>query len=248
MELALEWLRDPVSSSSHFLTALAGVIVCLFLFRFTRGDPAKRFYAMLFGGCVVLLYSASGLFHALKLPQAELRVFQKIDMSAIYLMIAGSATAIAGPLLRGWFRRIVVAGQWAFAAGGIAALWVLPKPVHPVMVSLYLAMGWLATAGLWHYWKATGWGGVSWVMAGSGLYTGGAVIELLNWPVLIPGRLGSHEILHLADMAGTACHLVFIMKYVLPYRHPAEEPRLSGRRGVSYSTGMAPAGFRNDPG
>jgi hypothetical protein len=30
----------------------------------------------------------------------------------------------------------------------------------------------------------------------------------------------SHEILHIADMAGTACHIVFILKYVLPYRPP----------------------------
>jgi hemolysin III len=218
----LDVLRDPVSSASHFSFALAGLVITLFLFRITSGDRAKRFYGMLFGVCVILLYTASGLFHALNLPREELRFYQKLDMSAIYLMIAGSATAIAGPLLRGWFRAVILVGQWAFAAIGIAALWFLPKPHHAVMVGLYLGMGWLATAGVWHYWKATGWSGLAWVMAGSAFYTGGAIVELTNWPVLIPGHLASHEILHFCDMAGTACHFVFIVKYALPYRHPAE--------------------------
>ena len=86
----MDLLRDPVSSASHFFTALAGLIITLFLFRLTRGDPAKRFYAMLFGVCAILLYSASGLFHALNLPREELRFFQKLDMSAIYMMIAAA--------------------------------------------------------------------------------------------------------------------------------------------------------------
>ena len=55
-------------------------------------------------------------------------------------------------------------------------------------------------------------------MAGAGFYTLGAVVELANWPVLVPGVIRSHELLHFSDMVGTACHIVFILKYVLPYR------------------------------
>ncbi len=220
----MDWLRDPVSSTSHFTTALGGLVVALFLYRLTQGDPVRRVYALLFAGCTVILYSASGLYHALRLPPEDLRLFQKIDMSAVYLMIAGSATAIAGLLLRGWFRNAIIAGQWLFAAVGIAVLWLAPKPVHPVMVGLYLAMGWLGAAGMWHYWKATGWGGLSWAMGGSAFYTLGAIIELANWPTLIPGVLASHEILHFCDMAGTACHVAFIVKYALPYRPKLRNP------------------------
>src|SRR5262249_6254419 len=71
------------------------------------------------------------------------------------------------------FRVALLVGEWAFAVVGIAALWLLPRPAHAVMVGLYLGMGWLATAGLWHYWKATGWRGMAWAMTGAAFYTGG---------------------------------------------------------------------------
>jgi hemolysin III len=216
----LELLRDPVSSSSHFLMALLAVVATLFLVRFTRGDPTRRLCVLVFGLTTIILYSASGLYHALRLPPDQLRLYQKIDMSAVYLLIAGSCTPIVGLLLRGRFRTFLLAAEWSLAAVGIAVLWVLPKPAHAVMVAVYMAMGWLGTVGLWHYWKATGWAGVRWAMAGAGFYTLGAVVELANWPVLVPGVVRSHEILHISDMVGTACHIVFILKYVLPYRPP----------------------------
>jgi hemolysin III len=232
----LESLRDPVSSASHFLTAFLAVVVTLFLVRWTRGDVVRRLCVLVFGVSAVVLYTASGLFHALKLPPEELRLYQRIDMSAIYLLIAGSSTPMAALLIRGRFRTALLAGQWLFAAAGIAALWLLPKADHRLLVSLYLAMGWLGAAGLWHYWRATGWRGVRWAVGGAGFYTAGAVIELANWPVLWTGIVRSHELLHFCDIGGTACHLVFIVKYVLPYRHPTEVPV---SRPVAQTAGFA---------
>jgi hemolysin III len=220
LEIDLELLRDPVASASHFLMSFLAFVATLFLVRFTNGDRARRFCVLVFGLSTIVLYAASGLFHALRLPVEQLRLYQKIDMSAIYVLIAGSCTPIAGLLLRGRFRVVLLTGEWLFAALGIASLWLLPKPDHRLLVSVYAAMGWLGMAGLWHYWKATGWWGLFWACAGAFFYTLGAVFELANWPVLIPGVVRGHEMLHFCDMVGTACHIVFIIKYVLPYRPP----------------------------
>ena len=81
-------------------------------------------------------------------------------------------------------------------------------------------VGWLGMAGVWQYYRATGWGGLRWLAAGAAMYSLGAVVELANWPVIVPGVVRSHELLHVFDMAGTGCHIVFILKYVLPYRMP----------------------------
>jgi hemolysin III len=232
----LELLRDPVSSASHFLAAFLAAVATMFLARFTRGDPACRACALIFGGCAVLLYTLSGLYHALRLTPDELRVYQRLDMSAIYLLIAGSTTPMAALLLRGWFRVALLVGQWLCAVLGIAALWLLPKPDHAVLVGMYLAMGWLGASGLWHYWRATGWRGTRWALAGAGFYTGGAVIELANWPVLWTGLIRSHELLHFCDIAGTVCHLVFIARYCLPYR-PGRAPRVL--RPIAQPAGFA---------
>jgi hemolysin III len=201
------------------MAALA-LVAALFLVRLANRDRWQRLCVVVFALCMVVLYSASGLYHALRLPPDELRVYQRLDMSAIYLMVAGSCTPIAGLLLRGPFRAVLLIGVWLFAAVGIAALWAMPRPDYGILVGTYLGMGWLGMSGIWQYWRATGWRGMTWIAGGAMFYTAGAVFELANWPVLWPGVVRSHELLHFCDMAGTCCHLVFVLKYVLPYRPP----------------------------
>jgi predicted membrane channel-forming protein YqfA (hemolysin III family) len=50
------------------------------------------------------------------------------------------------------------------------------------------------------------------------LYTAGALCDWARWPVLLPGVVGSHEMLHVFDMGGTLFHVLFVVRYVLPFR------------------------------
>ena len=177
-----------------------------------------RFSVTVFGSSMVLLYFSSGLFHGLMLPRPELRFFQKLDQSAIFLLIAGTCTPVMLILLTGWLRRWLLGAVWTMAAVGIGCLWLLPKMPHTATVGIYMGMGWFGLAGIWQYYMATGWRGMSWMMAGAALYTLGAIFELAKWPVIWPGVVQAHEMLHICDMGGTYCHVVFIMRYVIVYR------------------------------
>jgi hemolysin III len=216
----VETLRDPVSSGSHFLMAIAAIVVGLFLVRLTRQDASRRFPVVVFVCCSIALYLASGLYHALRLPQEELRFFQLIDMSAIYFMVAGSATPLAMILLRGRARTILLAGEWSAALVGVISLWVLPKPPHFILVGCYLSMAWFGCAFLGYFWRATGWAGIRWLVTSLVIYVSGAVMDVLNWPVIVPGVLQWHEMLHLCDLVGTIFYVVFLIKYVIPYQAP----------------------------
>lgn len=229
---SVDLLRDPVASASHFLMAGLAVVATLVLVRLAD-DRGRRLCVLVFGLCMIALYSASGLYHALRLPPAELRVYQRLDMSAIFLMIAGTCTPVAGILLTGRFRIALLSGVWLLAWIGIGSLWLFPRPDHVVLVSTYLGMGWLGMAGAWHYWRATGWRGLRWAIGGGLFYSLGAVIELAQWPILVPGVIRPHELLHFCDVAGTGCHIVFIQRYVLPYRPAA------ARRQPGSETGFA---------
>ena len=169
---------------------------------------------------------------AVFLPTEELRLYQKLDQSAIYLLIAGTYTPIMVQLLTGRLRRVLLGGIWLMAAVGIACMWLLPKALHSVTVGLYLGMGWFGMLGMWQYFVAVHWRGMSWAIAGAALYTFGAVCELTRWPVIWPGVVQSHEVLHLSDMLATYCHVVFILRYVIAYR-PSPAPYLR-RESRSY--------------
>jgi hypothetical protein len=46
-------------------------------------------------------------------------------------------------------------------------------------------------------------------------YLGGAAVEVAKWPVLVPGWVGPHEVLHVADMAGTLAMFVYVCRYLI---------------------------------
>ena len=211
-------LRDPVSSSTHWMASFCAIFVTLILWRLTRGDLTRRVTSVIFGLSAVCLYAASGLFHALNLPPEQLRVYQKLDQSCIYLLIAGSYTPIIAILLNGRFRTGLLLFIWIFALVGIACQWLFPKPPYTTTVGLYLGMGWIGFLGVFGYFRAVGWTGMKWAIASGAWYTFGAVCELYHWPVIWPGVIQWHEVLHVADMIGTFCHVIFIIRYVLPYR------------------------------
>jgi hemolysin III len=221
-------LRDPVSSSTHLFMCFWAIFATLLMWRVTGGDRWRRLSVAIFGLSMVLLYFASGLFHGLMLPREQLRFYQKLDQSAIYLLIAGTYTPVMALLLTGRMRAAMLGGIWIMAFAGIGCMWLLPKVPHSATVSIYLGMGWFGMLGIWQYFVAVGWRGMAWALGGAGFYTLGAVFELAKWPVIVPGIVQAHEMLHLCDMVGTYCHFVFIFHYVIVYRpvaHPAL-PRL----------------------
>jgi hemolysin III len=202
--------------------AFWAVFATLLLRRLTRDDAVRRISITIFGLSMIVLYTASGLFHGLMLPREQLRFFQKLDQSAIYLLIAGTYTPVMALLLTGRMRAGMLCGIWAMAVAGIACMWLLPKAPHSAIVGIYLGMGWLGMLGIWQYFLAVGWRGMSWAMGGAALYTLGAICELTKWPVIWPEIIGPHEFLHVCDMAATYCHVIFILQYVISYR-PIEE-------------------------
>jgi hemolysin III len=232
-------LRDPISSASHLLTALWAAYATLILMRLAR--PGRRWPVAIFGLSMVFLYAASGVFHGVPYTRAdnpdEFRFFQKIDQSAIYLLIAGTNTPCLAILLGGrwgrWFLRIM----WTLALTGIACLWLLPKVPHEVTVGLYLGIGWFGLLPIRSYYRAIGWQAMNWMWLGAGLYTIGAIFELAEWPVISSGplRFGYHEILHLFDSAASMAFFLFISRCVLSYEPTANASaqvrpsRLGGR-------------------
>jgi hemolysin III len=162
-----------------------------------------------FGASMVLLYSASTLFHAFSRTRAA-RTLEILDHSAIYLLIAGTYTAFALTLLRS------SVGWWLFAAvWTVAAIGILVQSFHlnrwPILSLLtYVAKGWLIVL----VWKplvsVAPPAVVTWIVAGGLVYTAGTLFYALG------KRYGwSHAVWHLFVIAGTTCHF-FAALAVLP--------------------------------
>jgi hemolysin III len=221
-------LRDPVSSLTHLGTAVFAVYVTLLFARLAGGDRVKRRGLLAFGVSMVVLYAASGLYHAVPGGHDDPLVafFRRLDVSAIFLLIAGSFTPVIAVLLTGRRRRTMLVVMWSLAAVGVASRWLLPVVPQPVTVATFFAAGLPGFLPIRRYHRALGGRAIAWGAAGCACYIAGAVIDLADWPAPIPGLVNAHDLTYLLDMAGTAAHVLLMLRFVVPYdRRPARRRR-----------------------
>jgi hemolysin III len=213
------YLREPVNSLTHFvgiLLSIAGLIVLLLL---SRGEPWRTVSFAIYGGALILLYTASTLLHSLRVGAKAERRLRIFDHAAIFVLIAGSYTPIALVTLQqgrerwGWGILVAV---WLIALCGVFfKLFWLEAP-RWLSTALYLFMGWLAVVAIVPIAATLPAWGVFWLALGGFFYSVGAIIYGLKKPVLFPGVFGYHELWHLFVLAGSACHFVMMLFYVLP--------------------------------
>ncbi len=163
----------------------------------------------IYGASLIALYGASSLYHWVQHPPAK-RVLRIVDHSAIYLLIAGTYTPFMVVNLRGPWGWTLLGLVWSLALLGIG--WkIIHVGRHPVISTIvYIGMGWLVLIAVRPLLRAVPTSGVDWLLAGGLAYTAGVVFYGAT-------RLRfNHAIWHLFVLAGSACHYVAVMRYVLP--------------------------------
>ncbi len=200
-----EEIANGVSHGAGLLLALIGFPV-LVMAALKRGDAMEVVGATVFATAVVLLYSTSTLFHAFPRGRAK-RVFQVLDHSAIFLLIAGTYTPFTLGVLHGTWGWILFGLVWSMAAVGILLKAVGGIRYNTLSTFVYIGMGWLVVIAAHTVWTLVpGWG-IFWLFAGGVAYTAGAVFFLAE-------RIRYfHFVWHLFVIAGTACHFIAVYRY-----------------------------------
>jgi hemolysin III len=210
--------RNPVSAVTHLSWCVLGIYVTALLWRLNRGNRLRQLSTGVFSLSIVLLYGASGVYHAVPARAPLLPYLQKFDHSAIYVLIAGTYTPVFAVLLSGRLRVVLLSLVWGLAGIGILAKWLVPFPPYEVTVSLYVALGWIGLLPVVQLIRAVGVQAMMVGLLGGLLYTFGGVCDAAQWPILVPGVVGYHEVLHLADMGGTLIHIFFVVRYIVPFQ------------------------------
>jgi hemolysin III len=172
------------------------------------GDAWNIAAAIICGFSLVAEYTFSTLYHSFPWPKTK-HVFKVLDHAGIYFLIAGSYTPFLLVTLRGtvagWSIFAIV---WTVAFIGIAteAFWTYrPKWVS---VLVYVAMGWMAIFIIGPMAAALP-SQALWLLIGGGLfYTVGTLVYIPRKPYL-------HAIWHLFVLAGSICHFLAVILYVL---------------------------------
>ena len=204
-------IRDEIANAlTHGLgavAALAGGAVLITLAAI-YGDGWQLGASIVFGVCLLLLYTASTLYHAIQHPVVKGRL-KVLDHCAIYLLIAGTYTPFTLIGLRGPWGWALFAAIWTLAIAGIGFKLFYTGRFKLLSTLFYIAMGWLVIIAIKPMLSALDGPTLGWLLAGGGFYTLGTFFyhrESIRY---------SHAIWHLFVIAGSVCHFVAVTRQVL---------------------------------
>ncbi len=211
--------RDPVSGLTHLFGALASliglIILIIYELNIPNSTPLGLVAVIMFGISLILLYTASSVYHLVKSSDKVIKILRKLDHSMIFVLIAGTYTPVCLISLNGKLRWIMFISIWALAVIGVSFKMIWFNCPRWLSTLFYVFMGWIAVFLISPISKAININGIAWLILGGVFYTVGAVIYGTKWPKINSKVFGFHEIFHLFVLAGSFCHYFMVFKYVL---------------------------------
>ncbi|MBN1289263.1 MAG: hemolysin III family protein [Actinobacteria bacterium] len=196
---------------SHIVGAALGLVALIWCLILADG-PVEIATSVIYGTTMILLYTASSIYHGLTHPMAK-RVFQILDHCAIYLYIAGCYTIIALCAVRSENAAMAWALfgiEWGTAAVAVTLTAIDIKMFRHFSLTCYLVMGWAVLFAVKPTFEALGATGFALLLTGGLLYTIGAIFYGAGKKLPY-----AHLVFHIFTLLGSFFQFLCIAFYVL---------------------------------
>jgi hemolysin III len=203
--------EEVVSSITHgvgFVFSLVALLV-LVIIASMGGDSRRIVTVSIYGGTLLLMYAASTCYHFVRSPQAK-RALRIFDHASIYLLIAGTYTPFVLVSMGGGWGWSLFGVIWGMAVAGVLFKLFYVEYYETVSLILYVMMAWLALVAVKPLLADVPFGGLVLLAGGGAAYMAGIIFYL--WDHLP----FNHAIWHLFVIAGSVCHFIAVLVYVLP--------------------------------
>lgn len=193
-----EEIANAVTHGVGALLAVGGGAVLITLVALHAG-ARELVSATVFVAALVLLYTASTLYHLARRPSIKSRL-KVLDHCAIFLLIAGTYTPFTIAAMRGGWGWSLFGVIWGLALVGIVLKLFFTGRFRVLSTATYVGMGWLVVVAFVPLSQAVTPIAMTWLVAGGVLYTAGTLFYHNH-------RLPySHAIWHLFVLGGSICH------------------------------------------
>jgi hemolysin III len=201
-----EWF-NTISHGLTALTSVGGLVVLIVMGAYSAKDWSL-FSALFYGISLVVLYTASALFHGIQQRKTKY-IFNIIDHASIFLLIAGTYSPVLLMSIGGAFGWTFFGIQWGLALVGIVLKIFYTGRYEAISIAMYALMGWMIVLKIGYLQEVlppTGF----WLLVSGGLsYTVGIVFYALDSKFRF-----AHFIWHLFVIAGSLLHYLMIVLYV----------------------------------
>jgi hemolysin III len=207
---AFEEIMNSLTSGAGLLVSIAGLVL-LIVTSSVSGQAIHVVSSIVFGMSLILLYTASTLYHSFHSPKIK-KFFKILDHSCIYVLIAGTYTPFMIIVVRGVLGWTLFAVVWSLTVLGIIFKAFFVNRFKIVSTVAYVLMGWLIIFAIKPLFQALPEAGIAWLVAGGLAYTLGTIFYI--WK----GLPFNHAVWHLFVLAGSTCHFIAVLFYVLPVK------------------------------
>lgn len=196
--------EEIANSISHTLGVMFSIFAIVMLAVESK-SPVQAATTTIFGATMFILFQCSACYHAITNEGAK-RVFQKIDHSAIYVLIAGTYTPILMLTVPFPASVAIMSMVWYLAILGIVFSCISLKSKH-ISSGIYMLMGWMSVALVWYIWNNGGHMAVWYLLGGGLVYSIGVIFYLSKFKF-------SHSIWHLFVLGGVILHYMCILSLI----------------------------------
>lgn len=204
-------IKEPVSCLTHMGGAIAALFCTVVLIHKALSISGSHFVAFaVFGVSLTLLYTASAVYHMLRVSQKISRILQLIDHTMIFSLIAGTYTPACLIPLRGVLGWIILFVVWGAAIAGTFLKLFWPTAPRLFSTLVYLIMGWLGIVVVVPLFRALTATAFALLLLGGISYTIGAIVYVSKLPRLYPRYFGFHEVFHVFVLLGSTFHTLFM--------------------------------------
>lgn len=204
----VEELFNAFTHGVGIVLSIAGLITLLVL-SVAQADSLKIISSAVYGGSLIIMYTASTLYHSHKVPHIK-RVLRVLDHSSIYILIAGTYTPFTLVTMNGawgWSLFVII---WSLALAGVVFKIFYTGRFQILSVAIYLIMGWLIVIAAEPFLESLPIDGVIWVLLGGLSYTFGVVFFIIDEKYHY-----THAIWHLFVLAGSIFQFFAVLFYVI---------------------------------
>lgn len=192
------------------LVAAGAALVVVALAPTSRAAIAAAVHAL----SLVTLLSVSATYHRIDWGPEARAWMRRADHAAIFVLIAGTYTGIAMLALPWETARKLLMLVWGGAtAGALQSLFWVRAP-KPLIVVLYLALGWSVVPFMSAVHRAMSAGQLALLYGGGLAYSLGAAAYGFKRPNPAPGVFGYHEVFHALTIVACSAHFAMLVSLV----------------------------------
>jgi hemolysin III len=202
--------EEIINAISHGLAALLSVaaLTLLVTLAWLQNDMTKVTSFAIYGTSLILLFSASTLYHALLNEKAK-KIFKLLDHCAIYLLIAGTYTPLMLVTLADDIGILMLAIIWGIAFFGVIFKIKFGNKYKKLSLATYIGMGFISLTILNKLTAQLDIGGLFLLGLGGLIYALGTIFYVQK------SKKYSHAIWHVFVLVAAICHFFMMLFYVL---------------------------------